>query len=202
LFEDPIVSENVKQGDNLSIIVPLINRDTSPTVINLELLLLQNDCTKSIDLGSVSLSGYELKFHTINIDTNEFHLGELASRVEGSSEYRVFRSNYSNIHIVEGITEGESGTNEPTTINALALWRIKDAGSLLEQANELLEKAKERGLDTLNSELVIDKALNLLEKAKEFYAGGNYVAANYYALIAIEKLKEATTCLKELLESY
>ena len=198
-IEDLIIPEIVRKGNALSIIIPLINRDSSPTTINLQLTLLQEDYVKSIDLGSISLDGNELKFHAVGINTNSLQLGVLTLRVEGKSEFRTFRSNYSDTYVVEGITEGRGGIEEPVTINALALSRIRDAESLQEEANRFLEEAKEEGLDTSTCELIIEEALILLEEAKNFYTDGNYIAANYYALEAIEKYKEAMKCLEELL---
>lgn len=196
---DPIVPESVRKGDALSIIIPLMNRGTSSATIDLQLTLLQEDHAEFIDLGTVSVGGDELKLHNVGINTNSLSLGELTLRIEGNSEFRTFRSNYSDTYIVEGETEGEGGTKPPVTINALALSRIRDAESLQEEVNILLEETKEKGLDTSTCELIIEEALNLLEEAKNFYAGGNYIAANYYALEAIKKFREAMKCLEDLL---
>ena len=54
-------------------------------------------------------------------------------------------------------------------------------------------------MDTSTCESVMEEALNLFKEAKNFYAGGNYISANYYALKAIEKFKDALKCLEGLL---
>lgn len=198
-IEDPIAPEAVRQGDILSIVIPLINRDTSPTTVDLQLTLLQEDSVEFVDLGPISLDGYELKLYTARINTHSLQLGELALRVEGKSEFGIFRSNYAETYIVENATEGEGGTKASTTISALALSRIRDAESLQEKVNQLLDEAKEKGLDTSNCESIIKEAIHLLEEANNFYNGGNYIAANYYALGAFDKFKEALKCLEELL---
>ncbi|MGC1122288.1 MAG: PKD domain-containing protein [Candidatus Methanofastidiosia archaeon] len=84
-------------------------------------------------------------------------------------------------------------------IRALASNMISKAESLQNEMNELLEDAKKEKLDTSACELILEEALNSLEKAKNFYAGGNYIAANNFALEAIEEFKEAIKCLRELL---
>ncbi|MFQ6088786.1 MAG: hypothetical protein ACE5K0_07800 [Candidatus Methanofastidiosia archaeon] len=67
-----------------------------------------------------------------------------------------------------------------------------------DRAEELLGEAKEKGFETKECEELYEKAIEFLEKAENFYKGGNYIAANNYALKAIELFEEAIECLEEL----
>ncbi|MFQ6089381.1 MAG: hypothetical protein ACE5K0_10835 [Candidatus Methanofastidiosia archaeon] len=76
---------------------------------------------------------------------------------------------------------------------------INGAKDLMAQADDLLKQAQDKGLDTAACEKIIDEAKELLELADKFFSGGNYIAANNFALKALDKYKDAVECLEELL---
>jgi len=79
----------------------------------------------------------------------------------------------------------------------LASNNRKKATDLIAQANDLLSQAKAKNLDTATCEKLIDEANELLREAKLRKASP--ITANYYALKAAEKLKQAIECLKAVL---
>ena len=85
------------------------------------------------------------------------------------------------------------------SIMPLASYRISQARSLLEEAHEKYTQM-EGGNDPLCSECFLDKmneATKLLELAEKFYTGGNYIAANYWALMALDLLQQIEECCKQ-----
>jgi uncharacterized repeat protein (TIGR01451 family) len=71
-----------------------------------------------------------------------------------------------------------------------------------QEAYELLSGAKKKGLFTDEIERNLREADSLLERAKEFYYGGNYITANNHAQKACEIYRKAIGMLRKILESY
>ncbi|MFQ6087718.1 MAG: hypothetical protein ACE5K0_02295 [Candidatus Methanofastidiosia archaeon] len=86
-------------------------------------------------------------------------------------------------------------TNKP--MMGRAINTIKDAKDLLSKAEGLCAELKEKEdpkFDECCSEDKFKEAKELLEMAEKFFSGGNYIAANNYALRAIAKLEEIIEC--------
>ena len=78
----------------------------------------------------------------------------------------------------------------------LAAYRISQAQSLLEEVQKICEKLKDEN-DPLYSTCCVnrlDEVTEYLEMAEKFYMGGNYIAANYWALKALGLLQEIEEC--------
>ncbi|MFQ6088632.1 MAG: hypothetical protein ACE5K0_07000, partial [Candidatus Methanofastidiosia archaeon] len=74
---------------------------------------------------------------------------------------------------------------------------IKDAKELLSKAEGLCDGLREKDdpkFDECCSENKFSEARELLEMAEKFFSGGNYIAANNFALKAIAKLEEIIEC--------
>ena len=85
-------------------------------------------------------------------------------------------------------------------IRPLAQYRIQKTKDLSEEAQDLLSEAIARGLDTSYAEELIKRAEEYVAMAQEYFRGGNYIAANMFALKAIEAYEEAIEYLKNLLD--
>ncbi len=81
----------------------------------------------------------------------------------------------------------------------LANYHISKAKILSIQAQDLLSEAEEKKFDTSECQELIKMAEELLAKAQDYFEGGNYIAANVYALKAIEAYGEAIELLERLL---
>ena len=83
----------------------------------------------------------------------------------------------------------------------LANYNIRKAENLLNEVQALLEKAQEKGLETLEVEEMLNKANELLEKAKNFTKSGqNCIAGNNSAINAQNLLIEAKEMLELILD--
>ncbi|MFQ5892243.1 MAG: hypothetical protein ACE5HW_05570, partial [Candidatus Methanofastidiosia archaeon] len=82
------------------------------------------------------------------------------------------------------------------SLHPLATNRISGATELLEKAqstcNELKEKEDPKFDECCSGTL--DEAISLLEMAEKFYMSGNFIAANNYAMKAIQILNEILEC--------
>ena len=81
-------------------------------------------------------------------------------------------------------------------MRSLASHRISQVQSLIEEVQKTCEKLKDEG-DPLYSTCCVnrlDDVQEYLEMAEKFYMGGNYIAANYWALKALELLQETEEC--------
>ncbi|KYK32967.1 MAG: hypothetical protein AYK19_14565 [Theionarchaea archaeon DG-70-1] len=78
----------------------------------------------------------------------------------------------------------------------LAEHRISQAQSLLEEIQKTCEEFKEENDPLYNSCCIdgLDEVKEFLELAEKFYASGNYVAANYWSLRALELLQAIQEC--------
>jgi hypothetical protein len=79
----------------------------------------------------------------------------------------------------------------------VATGNIIKAETITPEATTLLTRAKAKGLDTSTCEKLIKEAQDLISEAKKVTK--NPIYANNLALQAMEKLKQATDCLKALL---
>lgn len=80
----------------------------------------------------------------------------------------------------------------------LAAYRISQVKSVLEEVQTACTQLSDEE-DALYSTCcldVLDEAIQLLEMAEQFYASGNYMAANYYALEALTLLQKIQECYK------
>ena len=68
-----------------------------------------------------------------------------------------------------------------------------------QKAYELLSETKKKSFSTYEIERNLREADSLVETAKEFYYGGNYIAANNYAQKACGMYKEVIEILKKML---
>jgi hypothetical protein len=200
----PVVSQPIEKGADLQVLVPLMNRDTRPASINLKLNMSQENYAESINLGLITLEGEEMKWLSTTISTSKCEQGEMFLRVEGSSEYGFFRSPYGSTFLIAQPAQMQSAPEQNVGIynellRPLSWYNIEKAKSLLQKAYNLLEQAKEKGLDASECEKWLQEGEMLLGKAQEYYTAGNYVSANYYANEAIETIQRAIECLEGLL---
>ena len=87
--------------------------------------------------------------------------------------------------------------NEMT--HPLALENIKKAKDLQAEVDNLVEDITDQGKEIPEEvKTLIDLAQTHLEKAEDYYAAGNYIAANYWAIRAQELFKEVIQALKDL----
>ena len=95
----------------------------------------------------------------------------------------------------------QSSSTQPdciVQICPLTRYNIETAGELLEDVQELLEDIQNQGISVPEVELVLTEAREFLQKAEMLYRNGhNCIAANFFALKAIDNLKKA----QEVLES-
>lgn len=85
-------------------------------------------------------------------------------------------------------------TNKP--MRSLAAYRISQVQSLLGEIQKTCGKLKDEN-DPLYSECCVnrlDEVQEFSEMAEKFYMGGNYIAANYWALKALDLLQEIEEC--------
>ena len=81
----------------------------------------------------------------------------------------------------------------------LASFRISQARTMLEEVQKTCDVLKSMN-DPLHSTCCVDgldRIAELIEKAEQFYASGNYIAANNYALEALALLEEIQECLEQ-----
>jgi hypothetical protein len=81
-------------------------------------------------------------------------------------------------------------------MRSLASYRISQVQNLIEEVLKPCDSLKDEN-DPLYSTCCIkrlDDAQEYLEMVEKFYMGGNYIAANYWALTALELLQEITEC--------
>jgi len=84
-------------------------------------------------------------------------------------------------------------------MRSLASCRISQVQSLLEEVQKTCDKLKDKN-DPLYSECRVnrlDEVQEFSKMAEEFYMGGNYIAANYWALKALDLLQEIEKCCRE-----
>ncbi|KYK28282.1 MAG: hypothetical protein AYK19_21025 [Theionarchaea archaeon DG-70-1] len=89
-----------------------------------------------------------------------------------------------------------SNTNQQ--IRSLSQTHIREAEDLIPEIQQLIDEAKAEGKDTAEYEKLLEQAKEALEKAYMYFAGGHYIAANYWAMQAIELLFECKECLENL----
>ena len=85
-------------------------------------------------------------------------------------------------------------TNKP--MRSLASYRISQAQNLLEDVQKTCDNLKDEN-NPLYSTCCVDRLNEVqeyLEMAEKFYRGGNYIAANYWTLKALELLQEIAEC--------
>jgi hypothetical protein len=80
----------------------------------------------------------------------------------------------------------------------LARENIKKAEVLILACEEAIDEAKAEGKDTAECEELLKQAKEALEKAYMYFAGGNYTAANYWAVHAIKLLTKCREYLENL----
>ena len=88
-------------------------------------------------------------------------------------------------------------TNKPMA--SLASYRILQAKSLLEEVQKTCTKLKDKE-DLLYSKCCADRLDDVTEYikiAERFFIGGNYIAANYWALKALTLLQEIEECCQQ-----
>jgi beta propeller repeat protein len=85
-------------------------------------------------------------------------------------------------------------------IRPLAQYNILKAEELSIAAQDLLSQAQAQGFDTLECEELLENAENFLATAHHYFEEGHYIAANIYALKAIEVYEEAVELLKTLFD--
>ena len=75
---------------------------------------------------------------------------------------------------------------------SLASYRISQVQSLLEEAQKTCTKLKDEEDPLYNTCCInrLDEIIEYLEMAEKFFMGGNYIAANYWALKALNLLHE------------
>jgi beta propeller repeat protein len=81
-------------------------------------------------------------------------------------------------------------------LRSLASYRISQTQSLFEEVQETCEKPKEEG-DPLHDTCCVDRLDEVKEylgTAEKFFMGGNYIAANYWAVKALGVLHEIEEC--------
>ncbi|MFQ6087312.1 MAG: hypothetical protein ACE5K0_00215, partial [Candidatus Methanofastidiosia archaeon] len=86
--------------------------------------------------------------------------------------------------------------NINNTIKPLASNRLSRASDLLEKTQSICSGLKEKE-DPKFDECcsgTLDEAISLLEMAEKFYMSGNFIAANNYAMKAIQILNEILEC--------
>jgi M6 family metalloprotease-like protein len=83
-------------------------------------------------------------------------------------------------------------------LRPLSDYRIKRAEKLKSDVEELIEKAKTEEKDTTECENLLNQAKEALKKAHMYFTGTNYVAANNWAIKAIELITKAKECLENL----
>ena len=81
-------------------------------------------------------------------------------------------------------------------IHPLALENVKKAESLILACQEAIENAPP-GKDVTGCVELLEQAKEALEKARMCSIGGNYIAANFWAIKAIELLKECIECAED-----
>lgn len=78
----------------------------------------------------------------------------------------------------------------------LARYRISQAQNMLEKVQEPCNKLRDED-DPFYSKCCVDRldeAMEFLEMAEKFFASGNYIAANNYALKALDLLQKIQEC--------
>ena len=102
----------------------------------------------------------------------------------------------SNIITVTMQVAAPLNANSPTLrslndqLRPLSQHHIQQAEDLVTSIQQLIDRAKAEGKDIAESQELLDQAKKALEKANRYFAGGHYIAANYWALQAIELLTE------------
>lgn len=89
-------------------------------------------------------------------------------------------------------------SNPNQQMRPVSQTHIKEAEDHIPYTEELIEEAKAEGKDTTECEELLEQAKEALEKAYMYFAGGNYIAANYWAMQAIEFLEKCRKCLENL----
>jgi hypothetical protein len=79
-----------------------------------------------------------------------------------------------------------------------AAHAMREAKTLLETVQDKCRELEKEG-DPLYEQCCtnIEEVITLIEKAEEFFLGGNYIAANNFALKAITRLEEIIACYEE-----
>lgn len=94
------------------------------------------------------------------------------------------------------VTEPVPNYNEQ--MQPVASHRIQVVEAALRSLQQRFAAAQTQGKDTTPCQALLDLVEEYLEKAKENFEKGNYIAANYWALQATAALEEAEECLENL----
>jgi len=84
------------------------------------------------------------------------------------------------------------------SMEPLAKTNMLKAKELQSEALDVLSQAQEKGIDTSCCEGLLEEAEELLLTAQEYFKGGNYIAANNYAIESIRAYEEFLECLRGL----
>lgn len=80
----------------------------------------------------------------------------------------------------------------------VAQTHIKKAEDFIPVIRQLIDEAEAEGKNTIVAKQLLEQAEEALEKAYMYFAGGNYIAANYWAMQAIKLLEECKEYLDNL----
>lgn len=101
------------------------------------------------------------------------------------------------------LTCSSTAETPPETMNEqmrpLAQYNMAKSEELSIQVQELLSQARAKGIDTTECEILIKEAEEWLMTSQEYFRSSNYIAANMYALKAIEAYEDAIELLLDLL---
>ena len=92
------------------------------------------------------------------------------------------------------LTSQPIDTNKP--MRSLAAHRISQVQRLFEEIQRTCDKLKDEDDPLYNGCCAnrLDEVQEFLEMVEKFYMGGNYIAANYWALKALNLLQEIEEC--------
>ena len=166
----------------------------------LNLRLRVRSCNDSFCSGESWSSYYtNASGNTLSVPSNRYFQYEAYFETEDSNYTPELQS------VTIGFNKSYSSATgtPPKKINEqmrpLAQYHISKAKELSIEAQDLLFEAHERDLDTSDGARLIETAGELLEKAQEYFRGRNYIAANIYALEAIQLYEEAIAFLTDVL---
>lgn len=102
------------------------------------------------------------------------------------------------VQIPVGGASSELSSKVNQQLRPLSHYRINRAEELMTTVQELIDNAEAEEKDAAKCKNLLNQAKEALEKAYMYFAGTNYVAANNWAIKAIELLTKAKECLENL----
>ncbi|MBU7012514.1 MAG: hypothetical protein HXS46_17675 [Theionarchaea archaeon] len=198
----------VKPGDTITVTMTVQNTgqagalNVTPSALTVAgtgtVTLISGPVPASINIPGLSAQTFTWTYKAIGNGTVTFSGNAIGTDANSGAVVisPVVASNTVIIRTANPTPANRSNPNQQ--MRPVSQTHIKEAEDHIPYIEELVEEAKAEGKDTTECEELLEQAKKALEKAYMYFAGGNYIAANYWAMQAIEFLEKCRKCLENL----